>query len=84
MGHLYQTRKNIGSTKNEQLALEMETYFFPKRKENNNCVFLAIGLSNPDTGKIYTDLTGLLPVTSNRVMKYMSILYEYDTNTIMV
>ena len=84
MGHLYQTRKNIRSTKNEQLALDMETYFFPKRKENNNCVFVAIGLSNPDTGKIYTDLTGLLPVTSNRVMKYMSILYEYDTNTIMV
>ena len=33
---------------------------------------------------IYTDLTGRFPVTSNRVMQYMLILYAYDTNAILV
>ena len=71
-GNLDQTRKNLLSTKSEQLELRMENDF-PKREENNNCVFA--GLANPDTEKTYTDLTGRLPVTSNRRMKYMLILY---------
>ena len=66
-GHMDQTRKNIRSTKIEKLSLEMERYFSP-REENNNSVFAYIGLANPDTGKIYIDLTGSLPVTSNRGM----------------
>ena len=46
----------------------METYFSPKREEKNNFVFEAIGLANPDSGKIYTDLTGRFPSTINSVM----------------
>ena len=62
----------------------METYFFPQREENTNFSFAAIGLANPDPGKLYTDLTGHLPVTSNRVTQYTLILYVYDTNPILV
>ena len=58
----------------------MEKYLFPPPKENTNSVFAAIGLENTDTGKVYTYLTGLFPVTSNRLIQYMLILYVYDTN----
>ena len=58
--------------------------FFPKRKENNHCVFAAIGLENPDTIKICTDLTGRFQVTSNRGIQYLLIIYAYDTNAILV
>ena len=34
--------------------------------------------------RIATHLTGLLPVTSNRVNKYLFLLYEYDINSILV
>ena len=73
----YQKKKWAVSTGDGKL-------FFPKQEENNNCVFADIGLANPDTGKIYTDLTGCFPVTSNRGMQYMLILYAYDTNAILV
>ena len=62
----------------------MENDFVLKREENKHCVFSAIGLPKHDTGKIYTDLTGRFPVTSNRGIKYMLILYEYDTNVTLV
>ena len=54
----------------------------PKIEENNNCIFAAIELSNPDTVNIYADLTGGFPVNSYSGMKYMLILYAYETNAI--
>ena len=57
---------------------------FSKREENNNCVFAAKGLEYPDTDKKYTDLTGSFPVTNKRGLQYILILYEYDTNEILV
>ena len=33
---------------------------------------------------IATNITGRLQVTSNRVNKYLFILYEYDSNSILV
>ena len=62
----------------------MENDYFTKREGNSHCVSSSIGLENPDTGKIYTDLTGRFPVTNNRVIQYMLILYAYDTNAILV
>ena len=50
----------------EQLALDMEADFPPKREENNISVFAAIGLANHVTVKIHTYLTVRLPVASNR------------------
>ena len=58
--------------------------FFFQREENTNYSFAAIGLADTDTGKVYTYLNGCFPVTSNRVMQYMLILYAYDTNSILV
>ena len=83
-GHLDQTRKNIRSTKKWEISTGDRKWFFSKREENNNFVFSAKGIANPDTGNIYTDLNGRFPVPSNRAMQYMLILYAYDTNTILV
>ena len=47
-------------------------------------MFAAIGLSNPDIGKECTHLTGNFPVTTNRVIQYMLIIYLYDTNEVLV
>ena len=55
-----------------------------RRKENKNSLFDAIGLSDPDTGKLYIGLPGIFPVTNNREIHYMLILYVYETNTILV
>ena len=62
----------------------METYSCSKREVKNNCVFAAIGLANPDYGKIYTGLTECLPVNSNRVIIDMLIIYAYDTKVIFI
>ena len=35
------------------------------------------------TGKISTDQTGRLPVTSSCVSKYLMVLYDYDSNAII-
>ena len=59
-------------------------YIFPQSEENNNCVFSAIGLANIDNGKVYTCLTGSFPVSSNRGIQYMLILYVYYTNEFLV
>ena len=53
-------------------------YFFPKGEENNHCVFAVLGLANPDADKIYTDLTVHFPITSNKGIQYMLILYAYE------
>ena len=95
MPHTYQNQKQLSleirvkrekkrSTNSEQLALEMETYCFSLREENENYLFAAIGQAEPDTGKVYTDVSGCLQVTSNRGMKYMLNLYAYDTNSILL
>ena len=36
------------------------------------------------TGKIYTDQTGCLPVTSIHGSKYLMVLYNHDSNAILV
>ena len=34
--------------------------------------------------KIATDLTGKLPIISNRGNKYLFVLYDYDSNIILI
>ena len=34
--------------------------------------------------QIATELTGKLPITSNRVKKYLFVLYEYNSNIILI
>jgi hypothetical protein len=72
-GHLDQSRKNLRSTKTDDMDLEEE-------QEPNNTqthqIFAAI--ENTDriyTGKIYTGQTGRFPVTSSQGNKYILVLY---------
>jgi hypothetical protein len=37
-----------------------------------------------DAGQLYTDQTGRFPVLSSRGNKYTMILYDYDSNVILV
>ena len=81
-GNLDQTQKY--QIKNStQLALDMGTDI-SIRKENTYSLFAAIGLVDTDTVKVFTDLTGRFPVTSNMGVQCMLILYAYDTNEILV
>ena len=34
--------------------------------------------------KVYTDQTGLFPVTSNQCTKYIFVMYLYDANAIVI
>ena len=34
--------------------------------------------------KVYTDQTGLFPVTSNQGTKYIFVMYLYDANAIVI
>ena len=36
------------------------------------------------TGKVSTDQTGRFPVTSSRGSKYLMVLYDHDSNAILV
>ena len=62
----------------------METYYFPRQEKTTNYVLAVIGLAEPKTGKVYTYLTRSLTFIINSGMRYMLILYEYDTNDIQV
>ena len=62
----------------------MKIYLFSPREETTNCAFAAIIISDHDTVKVYTDITGIFPFTSNRGIHYMIILYEYDTKAIFL
>jgi hypothetical protein len=35
------------------------------------------------TGQIFTDQTGKFPITSSRGNKYVMVLYDYDSNSIL-
>ena len=80
--HLVQTRKM--SYQQKASNQHWRQNIFPPKRANNPCVFSDIGLANSGTGKIYTGLTGSFPVTSNRGLQYMLILFSYDTNAILV
>ena len=69
--HIYQNNKRLSldtwikhkknrSTNSEQLALETEKKIL--REENKNSVFSAIGLADPDTGKIVHRINWTFPI----------------------
>ena len=75
--------KSTRSTNSEQLALEMETFFFPKRGKKNS-LFAAIYLSDTDTVNAYKYLNVSIPVISKMGMQHMLIVHAYDTYEMMV
>ena len=58
--------------------------FSPQYRKPKIIYFPNIGLSDPQTGKVFTDLPGRFPFTRNRVMQYILILYAYASNAILV
>jgi hypothetical protein len=91
-GHLDQAPKNRRSTKPKPSAdpatgpeeADTTDLFPPQQPTPTHSVFAAIGLADVHNRIVYTDLTGAFPVTSQEGNKYMLILYDYDSNAILV
>ena len=83
LGHLQQPRKGLRYTQENVMHAEPDPEHdqFPQatQSENTNLVFFkTVDLS----GKVYTDKTGRLPVTSSKGNKYILVDYHYDANKI--
>jgi hypothetical protein len=76
-GHMNQIRQNIRSTQPavEQPAPETDMV----QEDKCNYIYSAV----MDTNEIYTDLTGRFPTTSLSGNKYILILYDYDSNSVL-
>ena len=79
-GHMKQYPKNIRSTK---LSIATAPLVLPSQHAplaRSHQVFVeTVEL----TGKVSTDQTGRFPVTSSRGIKYLMVLYDHDSNTII-
>ena len=79
-GHMHQTRKNLNSTK-PQYPKTLEELLMKPLVQRTKTVFTKI---INHKRQIATDPTGKFPVTSNRGNKYLFILYDYDSNCILI
>jgi hypothetical protein len=93
-GHLDQTRKNMRSTKGKPNTLpiaddptvpndETDDAFPAHADKTRDCYVAVCNLDEP-TGKIYTNQTGKFPCTSASSNNYVMILYDYDSNAILM
>ena len=76
MGHMDQQRKNVRSTKIEVAPAPAEA---PRRTQQ-----VVFAVTEVPTGTIYTDQTGNFPTTSSRGIKAVMVLYDYDSNAILI
>jgi hypothetical protein len=76
-GHINQIRQNIRST---QPALD-QTAHEPYMVQEDKCNFMYAAVM--ETKQIYTDLIGRFPTTSLSGNKYILILYDYDSNSVL-
>ena len=83
LGHLDQERSNLQSTK---IPLDVKLDFFPEPDIPNKKQYVACSKIIPFTPKelSYGDLTGSFPYTSSRGNKYLYVMYDYDSNAILV
>ena len=79
-GHMKQIRKNIKSTKTQRTPPNTEEPIEILDKISNQVFTKIIDTQE----RIATELTRRSPVTSNRDNKYLFILYNYDSNCIIV
>ncbi len=95
MGHLDQKRRNIRSTKtrtagptttqNEDEEEEFVATPTAENGEREHLVYAAIvEVPQQVTGQINSDQTGAFPVVSSQGAKYAMVVYEYDSNGILV
>jgi hypothetical protein len=89
-GHMTQTRHNTRSTRPKPIleeeidaAVTVAKYAAPTDvlHQRSHEVY---GIITELDGKVYMDLTGWFPTTSSKWRRYMSILYDYDGNAILV
>jgi hypothetical protein len=76
-GHLNQMRQNIRSTQQPEVITEPDADIVQEDK----CHYLYA--TTLETNQIYSDLTSRFPTTSLSGNKYMLILYDYDSNSIL-
>jgi hypothetical protein len=77
-GHLNQQRQNAGTTKVKDTKVIVTA---PDLDHGIKTQF--IYAATIDAGQIYTAQTGRFPVVSSKGNKYIMILYDYDSNTIL-
>lgn len=90
-GHLDHIRKNIRSTKrNKPIVWEKDTDIddvMPSPPcadgKRTHMIYAALVNAPSESGQIYTDQTGRFPTTSRSGNKYLMILYDYDSNSIL-
>jgi hypothetical protein len=77
-GHLNQQRQNARTTKIKD-AETIDAEPDPDHGFKTQYVYAA----TIDAGQIYTDQTGRFPVVSSKRNKYIMVLYDYDSNSIL-
>ena len=74
-GHMAQEKKGVMSTKpNETKPLDP----IGERTGNFMCNLISV-----PQGKTYSDQTGMFPCVSSRGFKYIFVMYDYDSNSIL-
>ena len=76
-GNLKQQRQNVQSTQTQHKS---ELNLVQIEEQTNNVFATIVHYRN----KIFTDATGLFPITSSRSNIYVFVLDKYDSNYIMV
>jgi hypothetical protein len=76
-GHMNLIRHNIQSTQPAEVEPAPDSYMVQEDK----CYFMYTAIV--ETDQIYTDLTGRFPTTSLSGNKYILILYDYDSNSVL-
>jgi hypothetical protein len=76
-GHMHQIRQNIRST---QPAVDQPAQE-PDMVQEDKCNYIYSALM--ENNQIYTDLTGRFTTTSLSGNKYILILYDYDSNSVL-
>jgi hypothetical protein len=93
-GHLDQERKNLNSTK----VIKINDEIFPSKLNENNEDFFPSKLNDQAVTQdlcamitpfepkktAYSDLTGRFPYKSSRGNEYLLVVYDYDSNAILV
>ena len=94
-GHLDQERRNLQTTKNDQITVKIPpekiespdefTDFFPKQDMPNERTNDVIAVITPfkQSRQAYSDQTGKFPYKSSRGNEYLLIVYDYDSNAIL-
>jgi hypothetical protein len=77
-GHMNEIRQNIRST--QPAAVEPIPESDMVQEDKCNFIYAAI----METNQIYTDFTGRFPTNSLIRNKYILILYDYDSNSVLL